>query len=108
MNNDQIHVRAEFTIEKGKIEEFKKLIQDMSKMIENAVNALPPKRRQIYRMSREEGFSHQEIADKLKISLQTVKNQVGIALKSIQDFMHKGFGGFSTFLIMIINFFNRL
>lgn len=35
MNNDQIHVRAEFTIEKGKIEEFKKLIQDMSRMVEN-------------------------------------------------------------------------
>ena len=35
MNNDQIHVRAEFTIEKGKIEEFKKLIYDMSRMVEN-------------------------------------------------------------------------
>ena len=35
MNNNQIHVRAEFTIEKGKIEEFKKLIQDMSRMVEN-------------------------------------------------------------------------
>ena len=35
MNNNQIHVRAEFTIENGKIEEFKKLIQDMSRMVEN-------------------------------------------------------------------------
>ena len=34
-NNDQIDVRAEFNIEKGKIEEFKKLIQDMSRMVEN-------------------------------------------------------------------------
>jgi quinol monooxygenase YgiN len=34
-NNDQIHVRAEFAIEKGKIEEFKKLIHDMSRMVEN-------------------------------------------------------------------------
>ncbi len=34
-NNNQIHVRAEFTIEKGKIEEFKKLIHDMSRMVEN-------------------------------------------------------------------------
>ena len=33
--NNQIHVRAEFTIEKGKIEEFKKLILDMSRMVEN-------------------------------------------------------------------------
>ena len=35
MENNQIHVRAEFTIEKGKIEEFKKLIQDMSRMVED-------------------------------------------------------------------------
>lgn len=28
-------MRAEFSIEKGKIQEFKKLIQDMSKMVEN-------------------------------------------------------------------------
>jgi quinol monooxygenase YgiN len=35
MNNNQIHFRAEFTIEKGKIEEYKKLIQDMSRMVEN-------------------------------------------------------------------------
>jgi len=34
-NNNQIHVRAEFTIEKGKIEEFKKLIQDMSRIVKN-------------------------------------------------------------------------
>ena len=33
--NNHIHVRAEFTIEKGKIEEFKKLIHDMSRMVEN-------------------------------------------------------------------------
>jgi quinol monooxygenase YgiN len=33
--DNQIHVRAEFTIEKGKIEEFKKLIQDMSRIVEN-------------------------------------------------------------------------
>lgn len=76
--------------------------KDVSKMIENAVNALPPKRQQIYRLSREEGFSHQQIAEMLKISLQTVKNQMGIALKSIQDFMHKGLGGFFSILLLII------
>ena len=35
MNTNQINVRAEFNIERGKIEEFKKLIQDMSRMVEN-------------------------------------------------------------------------
>ena len=35
MKNNQIHVRAEFTIEKGKKEEFKKLIQNMSRIVDN-------------------------------------------------------------------------
>jgi quinol monooxygenase YgiN len=34
MNHNQIHFRAEFTIEEGKIEEYKKLVQDMSTVIE--------------------------------------------------------------------------
>jgi len=35
-NKHQIHIRAEFTIEKGKIEEFKKLVDDMSRTVENS------------------------------------------------------------------------
>jgi quinol monooxygenase YgiN len=34
MEHNQIHLRAEFTIEEGKIEEFKKLVQDMSRVVE--------------------------------------------------------------------------
>ncbi len=34
MNHDQIHFRAEFTIDEGKIEEYKKLVQDMSRVVE--------------------------------------------------------------------------
>jgi quinol monooxygenase YgiN len=34
MEQNQIHFRAEFTIEQRKIEEYKKLIQEMSRMVE--------------------------------------------------------------------------
>jgi quinol monooxygenase YgiN len=34
MKNNRIHIRAEFIIKEEKIDEFKKLIQDMSKMVE--------------------------------------------------------------------------
>jgi quinol monooxygenase YgiN len=33
MNNSQIHATAEFSIPKGKIEEYKKLVQEMSKLV---------------------------------------------------------------------------
>lgn len=63
--------------------------QEISQAIQRAVDALPPKRQQIYKLSREQGLTHQQIADQLKLSLQTVKNQIGIALKFIQEFLHK-------------------
>ncbi len=34
IKHNQIQFRAEFTIQEGKIEEYKKLVQDMSKMVE--------------------------------------------------------------------------
>jgi quinol monooxygenase YgiN len=34
MEHNQIHFRAEFTIEEGKIEEYKKLVQDLSRVVE--------------------------------------------------------------------------
>lgn len=61
-------------------------------IISKAVEALPEKRRLIYRMSREEGLSHQQIANKLQLSVQTVKNQLGISLQFIQEFIHKETG----------------
>jgi quinol monooxygenase YgiN len=35
MKHNQIHFRVEFTIEEGKIEEYKKLIQEMSRVVED-------------------------------------------------------------------------
>ena len=34
MKDSRIYVRAELTVEEGKIEEFKKLVQDMSRAVE--------------------------------------------------------------------------
>lgn len=59
--------------------------KELHLIIRRAVETLPAKRQEIYRMSREEGLTHQQIADRLGISLQTVKNQIGSALKIIQE-----------------------
>ncbi|MFY9794671.1 MAG: antibiotic biosynthesis monooxygenase [Candidatus Nitrosopolaris sp.] len=37
---NRIHFRADFMIEEGKIEEFKKPIQDISKLVENEPNTI--------------------------------------------------------------------
>lgn len=66
--------------------------KELHGIIHKAVAALPDKRQQIYRLSREQGLSHQQIADELGLSINTVKNQIGIALKFIQDHIQRATG----------------
>ncbi len=48
---------------------------------------LPPKRRQIFEMSRQEGKTYREISEELNISISTVKSQVSKALKTIREYL---------------------
>ncbi len=52
--------------------------------IEKIIDDLPPQCKKIFLLSRVDNLSHQEIADKLNISVNTVKSQVMNALKRIQ------------------------
>ena len=52
--------------------------------IEEALELLPGRCREIFRMSYIEGYSHKEIAEKLSLSLSTVDNQVYKALKILR------------------------
>lgn len=50
-----------------------------------AIQALPPKRKQIFEMHKLEGLSHKEIADQLSISVSTVEKQMIAALKTLRQ-----------------------
>ncbi|MVZ60795.1 RNA polymerase sigma-70 factor [Sphingobacterium humi] len=54
-----------------------------------AVDILPPQRKRIFMMSREEGLSYKEIAGNLEISTQTVKEHMSLAMKTIKDYIAK-------------------
>lgn len=51
---------------------------------EKALDLLPEKRRAIFIMSRHEGLSNKEIAERLGISIKTVENQMTSALASLK------------------------
>lgn len=53
-------------------------------LVDMAVEALPERPKQIFRMSRVEGMSNDEIAFRLNITKKTVENQMNIALKRIR------------------------
>ncbi|MDB4583545.1 RNA polymerase sigma-70 factor [Draconibacterium sp.] len=58
---------------------------DLAKKIEESILSLPEKRREIFRLSREEGLKYREIAEKLNISIKTVEAQMVLAIKTLRD-----------------------
>jgi RNA polymerase sigma-70 factor (ECF subfamily) len=58
-------------------------------LVNRAVEQLPSQRQIIYKMSRYAGLSHKEIAERLNISPNTVRNQLIEALKFIRSFLKK-------------------
>jgi len=81
--------------------------KELAQLIHKAILLLPERRQEVYRLSREEGFSHQQIAEKLTISTNTVKNQIGTALKFIQQYINgqKNFPLLSLALLLLLKFF---
>lgn len=55
----------------------------------SAIDSLPPERRKILLMAKRDGRRYQEIAAELGISVKTVENQMGKALKSLREIAHK-------------------
>lgn len=52
--------------------------------VQAAIEALPEERRRVFKLSRYEGLKYQEIAERLGISVKTVENQMGSALKTLR------------------------
>jgi RNA polymerase sigma-70 factor (family 1) len=64
-------------------------IKELEALIRQAVIRLPPQRRKVYQLVREEGLSHAEIAARLQISKHTVRNHVAEALQEIGMYLRK-------------------
>jgi RNA polymerase sigma-70 factor (ECF subfamily) len=65
---------------------------DLKKRLDLAIDALPEKCRLVFLLSRMEEMSYGEIARELDISVKTVENQIGKALKLLRQAVagHRG------------------
>lgn len=66
-------------------EPFEYAQDELQEIINKAIEKLAPRCREIFLMSRFNGFSNQEIAEKLEISKRTVELQISKAIKSLKE-----------------------
>jgi RNA polymerase sigma-70 factor (ECF subfamily) len=60
-------------------------MEEMSKVIDDTIQSLPERCREIFNMNRFEGLKYREIADILKISIKTVEADMGKALQAFRQ-----------------------
>lgn len=103
INEALTYLRRQKKFQQDNIEDFNlsNIDSDVVKVIEGkelnvkikfAIDSLPPKCRTVFLLSRHEEMSYKEIALKLDISVKTVENQMGKALKimrlHLKDHIH--------------------
>jgi RNA polymerase sigma-70 factor, ECF subfamily len=79
MRNKTIGYESGGTPEEGMI------VSELEQQIREAIDRLPLERRKVFILSRYDGLSYAEIAEKLNISVKTVENQMGKALKTLRE-----------------------
>lgn len=58
---------------------------EVNTLIQDTVNQLPERCREVFKLSRFEQLSHKEIAERLNISVKTIENQMTKALKTLRN-----------------------
>ncbi len=77
--------------------------RDLEEFIDVGINKLSPKMKEVFELSRRENLTINQIADRLNISEQTVKNQISKALKILR--LHVS--DISAGLLFLLSFFGR-
>jgi len=75
--------------------------RNISEIAQKIIDKLPPKRKEVFILSREKGLRNDEIADMMKISKKTVENHLNLALKELRSQLVRE----AFTLILFFNFF---
>jgi RNA polymerase sigma-70 factor (family 1) len=83
----QQHVAHELAVTESSYESVSQKVHasELESKITEAMKALPEQCRIVFQLSRFEELKYQEIADQLKISVKTVENHMGKALKIMRE-----------------------
>jgi len=76
------------------------LFKDAKRILEGSISKMPVQRRTIY-LLQQEGFSYDEIAERLSISSHTVRNHLAHATKFLRESLKEQ--GLSLIIILLLN-----
>ena len=82
------------------------IFSDLERFSTQLIESLPPQRKRIFKMSREEKMSNQEIANSLGLSKRTVENQITRAMKYLKGYL-KAYVEISSVMVPLITGFVR-
>lgn len=60
-------------------------MDELKRQVALAIDALPERCKVVFNLSRNAGMTYKEIAEELDISVKTVENQVGMALRKLRE-----------------------
>jgi RNA polymerase sigma-70 factor (family 1) len=75
--------------------------QDITTIINQALSHLPPQCLAIFKLSRFGKLTYQQIADELGLSVKTVENQMGKALRIMRDYAKQHNISFALLLLLL-------
>jgi RNA polymerase sigma-70 factor (family 1) len=82
-----LHVLQERAMPVNNNVEERALLSEYDEMLRDALRMLSPQRRLVFQLSRDRGLNHEEIADQLHLSRNTVKNHMVEALRFIRHYL---------------------
>jgi RNA polymerase sigma-70 factor (ECF subfamily) len=60
------------------------IYQDLAEKLNHAIDSLPPKRQEIFKLSRINGLHHKEISEKLGVTEKTIETHMRLAFKDLK------------------------
>jgi RNA polymerase sigma-70 factor (family 1) len=77
------------------------LLREFHRVLREAINQLPPRQKEIFLLSRREHLPHAVIAEQLDISVNTVKNHMKAALRTIRHYLERHAMGLAPAMIVL-------
>lgn len=76
--------------------------KDLRELIEEALSGLSEQKKRIFQLSKEEGLSHDQIAEVMHLSKSTVKNHLSETLRHIRGHLRQHPNSEATLVILVL------